>query len=72
MSMAGERKRRESAKVRRIKLVACGRYSIRGIGIIFIRGRHKAGESIASLADDYNLTRTEVLRAINFGKRVKL
>ena len=58
--------RRKSAKVRRIGLVACGRYSIRGIGIIFIRGRHRAGESIASLAYDYNLTRKEVLAALNF------
>jgi uncharacterized protein (DUF433 family) len=60
--------------MRRHPLISCGRACTghSWIGAIFIAGRHRSGESIASLMYDYNLTRKEVKNAIAYiAKRSK-
>lgn len=54
--------------MRRHPLISCGRVCTghSWIGAIFIAGRHRSGESIASLMYDFDLTRKEVTNAIAY------
>jgi uncharacterized protein (DUF433 family) len=49
-------------------LISGGRATVfpHWIGCVFIAGRHRAGESIASLADDYGMSRAAVKRGIAY------
>lgn len=54
--------------IRRHSQMSCGRACIghSWIGCIFVVGRWRSGESIASLMYDYNLTRRQVKNAIAY------
>lgn len=52
--------------------ISCGRACVESqwIGCIFIVGRFKAGETVAELAYDYNISEQEVLNAIAYIEKI--
>ncbi len=50
--------------------VACGRWCVNGTPIFVLRDRHKAGDTIEFLADDFDLEMEYVRIALDFYEQV--
>ena len=68
-----DQKRTKKSLISRNPHIQFGDYCVRGtrITVSAIKAYHKGGDSIGSIAKDYNITEEQVVAALEFRKRTK-